>query len=398
MRFLVSLFFIFMFTSCSHSPKTAYQNILHDYYKEPWSNSGERKSLWIVRTHIKTKANIDLIINKMKEYGFNEAIVQVRGLADVLYQSKIEGQADEIEEGLDPLAYFIDKAKENDISVQAWLNVNMLAKPSFLREYSGWDKHLSLKKPGWVLKDQNSISMLEYRQEELETDWMDGAYANPGNAEWRKYFLSLVTEVQRNYDIEGIHLDFIRYPYAKDGGKLFGLDSTHLNQLQKVFPLDKEDYLDNPHYLKALDVQKLVFMNLFVEQIYKHVKKNNPKHILSAAVWAHRKKALENVYQDWPLWLKKGYLDLAYMMIYVKDKEVHDLRMEEFYDERYLGKIVVGLGIYREPAFDVVQRQIYSSRALSTAGFCFFSAESFFDPNKEKGINKNKLIPLIRGE
>jgi uncharacterized lipoprotein YddW (UPF0748 family) len=371
---------------------------MNDYQKDPWTNPGELKSLWVVRTHIKTKENIDLIISKMVEYGFNEAIVQVRGLADVLYKSKIEDQADDIEEGLDPLKYFIEKAKLHNIRVQAWLNVNMLSKPSFLRDYSKWTDHLSNKKPNWVLQDQDGISMLEYRQEDLETDWMDGAYANPGIKQWRRYFLRLVTEVQKQYDIAGIHLDFIRYPYAKDGGKLFGLDQTHLSQLQKIFPLSKDDYLDNPHYLKALDVQKLVFMNLFVEEIYKHVKKNNKDHLVSAAVWAHRKKALENVYQDWPLWLKKDYLDLAYMMIYVKDKEVHDLRMEEFYDERYLGKIVVGLGIYREPKFDVIARQINSSRALSTAGFCFFSAESFFDPEKEKGINKIKVIPLIKGE
>lgn len=395
---LVVIMSLGFLAACTSIPETPYQQMMQKYDHSSWKNPQEVKALWIVRTHIKTKENIDKIIQKMEYYGFNTAIVQVRGLADVLYKSKKEPWADEIEDGLDPLAYFIEQAKRKNIKVQAWMNVNMLSKPSFLEKFSKADEHLIQKKPDWVLKDQEGISMLEYKQEDLEADWMDGAYANPANKNFRKYFLSLVKEVQTSYEIEGIHLDFIRYPYAKDGGKYFGLDKLHINRMAKSTGLTKNDYLENPHYQKAIDVMKLVHMNEFVRDIYKAVKKNNKNHILTAAVWAHRKKALENVFQDWPLWLKKGYLDQAYMMVYVKDKEVHDKRMEEFYDESYLDKLVVGLGIYRYPSFSTMERQINSSRALRTAGFCFFSAQAFYVEEEEMKIPSKDLARIIKNQ
>lgn len=399
MKNIMTLFLCLMFLSaCSSSKKkdTNYTKIMNSYEKKSWNNPNEVKALWIVRTHIKTKENIDKIILKMKDYGFNTAIVQVRGLSDVLYKSKMEPQADEIEEGLDPLQYFIDQAKLEGIRVQAWLNVNMLSKPSFIEKFSKADTHLSVKKPEWVLRDKEGISMLSYKQDQLEADWMDGAYANPADKDWRKYFLRIVAEVQDSYDIEGIHLDFIRYPYAKDGGKYFGLDELHISKAQKSFSFSKEDYLENPQYLKIIDMIKMQEMNNFVREISIEVKKNNPKHILTAAVWAHRKKVYESVFQDWPFWLKKSYIDQAYMMIYVKDGETHDKRIEEFYDESYLSKLVIGMGIYRKPSWRTLKRQIDSSRALGSAGFCFFSAQSFYVDEEEAKIPKEKIKAIMK--
>ena len=370
------------------------------FKEKPWQNPEETRALWVVRSQIKKKADIFEVLNKMQEYQLNTAIVQVRGLADTLYPSKIETLADEIDEDLkDPFGFFLEEANKRNIAVEAWFNVNMLSKPDFLKDYSKADQHLVVKKPNWVLKDQEGKSMLSYKQDELEADWMDGAYANPALKEWRLYFLNLVTEVQKNYpSITGVHLDFIRYPYAKEGGKNFGLDDLHLHALNEVFSLEKQDYIEFPHYQKALDVMKLYQMNRFVREISKKVKSNNAKHLVTAAVWAHKQKTLENVYQDWPFWLKKGFLDHAYMMIYITDSEVHDTRMEEFYDESYMNQVVVGLGLYRNPKASVIQHQIDSSRAVGAKGFCLFSARNLIEKEMEQKLPVRVLKRSIVGD
>ncbi|MEC9282950.1 MAG: family 10 glycosylhydrolase, partial [Bdellovibrionota bacterium] len=240
MRLLLILLFIL--ASCTTPEKTPYEKDLDNYLNQQslTKRSDEVRALWIVRLEMKSKSDIDKSIAKMLEYSLNTAIVQVRGLSDVLYPSKIEPMADEIEEGLeDPFQYFIDQAKVKGIKVQAWVNVNMLSKPKFLEEFSKAEKHLVKQRPDWVLVDEEGRSMLDYEQEELEADWMDGAYANPLNPKWKEYFLNLVSEIQKKYEIDGIHLDFIRYPNAKHAKRVFGLDDLHLKEVQKIIPLSK---------------------------------------------------------------------------------------------------------------------------------------------------------------
>ena len=45
-----------------------------------------------------------------------------------------------------------------------------------------------------------------------------------------------------------------------------------------------------------------------VERIYFGVKKRNPNVIVSADVFANARDAYENRFQDWPSWLRRGFL------------------------------------------------------------------------------------------
>ena len=142
----------------------------------------------------------------------------------------------------------------------------------------------------------------------------------------------------------------------------------------------------------------MAMMHQFVKEIYERVKRNNPQHLLSAAVWAHREKTLKSVFQDWPFWLKKGFLDQAFAMIYVTDAEVHDRRMEEFFAEEYSHKLVIGIGLYRQPKMKTIARQIDSARAIGAAGFCFFSAKNLLDPQLEQQQPSTKIKDYLAPE
>ncbi len=94
--------------------------------------------------------------------------------------------------GYDPLKFIIDEAHNRGIEIQAWLNVYKVygnGKPSETDP-----EHV-------VLKYLNLCS--EYQDEW----WMD-----PGNPETTSYLLNVIMEMVRNYDIDGIHLDYLRYP------------------------------------------------------------------------------------------------------------------------------------------------------------------------------------------
>lgn len=391
--FLLSL----MLSACVSTPKTEYQKDLFSYEQKPSISKDEVRAVWIVRSWIKSKENIDKMIAYMEEYNLNTAIVQVRGLGDVLYKSKMEPIADEIEEDLqDPLAYFIKQAEGKNIKIQAWINVYMISKPDFWETFTKKDKHLVSKKPNWILKDQSGQSMLSYKTEQLEGDWMDGAYLNPAIPEVRKYLVDLSKEVLKSYPrLEGLHLDFIRYPYARsDKNIFFGMDDHHIQPIANALGFSAED-VRREAYLPAVKAYMSSRITHTVKEIKEMMEKSFKNKILTAAVWANKEKVYNNVFQDWPLWLEKNYLDQAYMMIYVTDLKYHHMRMEEFYNKTYNSKLVIGMGLYRMPKPKVIKEQLNSSRAVGAAGFCLFSSAWFLEDGLEERESKYHLKKLF---
>lgn len=144
------------------------------------------------------KAEIINILDQLKKANFNTIMLQVRARGDLIYPSKLEPWSKALtgelgkNPGYDPLKFIIEQAHKRGIEIHAWWNVFKIygrGKPS---ETS--PEHAILKYPKLCK---------EYRNEW----WMD-----PGIPEVRKYLLNVAMEMVRNYNIDGIQLDYIRYP------------------------------------------------------------------------------------------------------------------------------------------------------------------------------------------
>ncbi len=144
------------------------------------------------------KEEIINILDKLKGANFNTIMLQVRARGDLIYPSKIEPWAKSLtgelgeNPGYDPLKFIITEVHKRGMEIQAWWNVYKVYGKGIPSESS--PEHVVLKYPDFCR---------EYRDEW----WMD-----PGIPRVREYLLNVVMEMVRNYNIDGIHLDYIRYP------------------------------------------------------------------------------------------------------------------------------------------------------------------------------------------
>lgn len=151
-------------------------------------------------------AEIDAIVNNCKRMGLNTIFFQVRPMGDALYDSEVfpwsaylsgkQGVAPEGE--FDPLTYFVRRAHDLNLRLHAWVNPYRIGSGSDV-----WGQ-LSADNPA-----------IQFKECTVTCD--SGVYYNPGHPKSRELILRGVSELVRNYDIDGIHFDDYFYPYNMDG-------------------------------------------------------------------------------------------------------------------------------------------------------------------------------------
>ncbi len=171
------------------------------------------KYLWIDASanfkRFSHKDSIDHYLDKAKDAGFNKIVVDVRPIAgDVLYNSSIvkeltSWQGYTRDNSWDYLQTFIDKGHQRDLQVYASMNV-------FVGGHNSYDK-------GVVYRDSEmgGYTTILNRPEGMVdiTNVSDkyGMFFNPAREEVQRYCLSLIEEVVKNYPIDGLILDRVRF-------------------------------------------------------------------------------------------------------------------------------------------------------------------------------------------
>ncbi len=158
-------------------------------------------------------SEIDAIIENCERAGFNAIFFQVRPSGDAFYPSDIfpwseylTGKQGKAPDGdFDPLAYFILKAHEKNISLHAWINPYRITSGS-----------ASSPKHDVSELSENHPARLH---PEYTVAYGDGKlYFNPGLPEVRELCVNGVRELVEKYPaLDGIHFDDYFYPYPVSG-------------------------------------------------------------------------------------------------------------------------------------------------------------------------------------
>jgi len=216
------------------------------------------------------------------------------------------------------------------------------------------------------------------RQEGRTQLTVDGKPSNwlcPSHPDNQKLELKSMLEVARKYPVDGLHLDYIRYPGRKacycDGcRRRFEAQSG-----RKVsdWPNEcfsgkrKEEYND----WRCRQITSLV------ERISREAKKIRPEIKISAAVFGSYPDCRRSIAQDWPEWIKEGHLDFICPMDYTTDDAVFTSLVRnqtKLVDGRvplYVGIGATATGIAMTS--DRVKGQIHLARSLGANGFTIFN-------------------------
>jgi uncharacterized lipoprotein YddW (UPF0748 family) len=221
----------------------------------------------------------------------------------------------------------------------------------------------------------------------------------PSHPDNQKLELESMLEVARKYAVDGLHFDYIRYPgretcYCDGCRQRF---EQHSGKPVAAWPKDchsgprREEYND----------WRCQQITALVAAVHREGKKLRPELKISAAVFGSYPSCRDSVAQDWPAWVKAGYLDYICPMDYTNsDTEFRALLQNQL--KLVGGRIPVypGIGATASsstlPA-DRVVGQIHAARELGAAGFTIFdfargTAQSIL-PGIGLGVGKQKAVP-----
>jgi len=354
--------FLLIFISLSAQPKHEIRAVwLTTNYGLDWP----ARPIYSQQDVEEQKKELCSILDKLKDANFNMVFVQARLRGNVIYSSRIEPYSSFIKrkkvEDYDPLAYTVEACHERGLECHAWFVTYPLGSSSKNRNNNYPEKK------GFIKKHDNNL------------------YLDPGNPETNNYLLSLITELVSNYDIDGLHFDYIRYP---ENASKFPDKDTHLKYGNKkdIHAWRRENINKFVYmaYDKVKEIKPWVQISSSVIGMYEKIPGNTQRH------WT----AYESVYQDPVDWIKKGKHDFIVPMMYYTGNLffpfIHN--WTGYCQERF---IVPGIGIYRMESNEgnwnctSILDQIDYSRKNQTRGNVYFRTRQLLD-NKKNILNEIK--------
>jgi uncharacterized lipoprotein YddW (UPF0748 family) len=269
------------------------------------SAAPEFRGVWVHgwASGLLSRSEVDDTVRWAHDSNMNALIVQVRRVGDAYYNSSIEPRASNIRDGadFDPLAYSIQTARSSGMGVHAWFNV--------FRVWSSAPKPTDPRyavnaHPEWLTKDCDGCVQAT-----------DGEFLDPGVPAAREYIVKLVTDLLTKYDVDGVCLDFIRYP-----GKTWGYNDTAVALFNKEYGRTGKPAIDDPDWRQWRRDQ----VTATVRAIYAEAHRIRPGIMVSAATIAwgscpedfRKTSAYNHVFQDWRKWMQEGILDANMPMTY----------------------------------------------------------------------------------
>ncbi len=158
-------------------------------------------------TPAKQRQDFITLLNQHRASGFNAVIVQIRPSADAFYAASREPwsqwltgtQGKNPQPFYDPLDFMIEETHKRGMEFHAWFNPYRSVASASSQIASN---HIAKMRPDWHLTFDNPHKLL-----------------NPGLPQVREYVTSIIMDVVRNYDIDGVHFDDYFYPYGGTAGQ-----------------------------------------------------------------------------------------------------------------------------------------------------------------------------------
>lgn len=356
----------------------------------------EVRALWIVRTSLVDEERARAAVRRAAESGFNTLFVQVRGRGDSWYRSSLEPRADALGDRpgtYDPLAAVLDEAGRLGIAVHAWINVHLVASARIPPTEAN---HLWNARPGALAVPRalarelfpHDPSSRRYREALLRwtvqnSDRVEGLYTNPADPAVGTHVLQVVRELVRRYALDGLHLDYLRYPspdfdYSRGSLALF---RTHVRSTLTADPRQSTAELawsggDPFAYTDRFALEWVLFrrerITGLLQDIFVEARRADPGLVVSVAVRGDADDARNARYQPWEDWLRAGVPDFVVPMAYTDRPAEFRSWIERAVGVRGGQRVWAGVGVYRTSFREAVE-QARLALALGAHGTALFS-------------------------
>jgi uncharacterized lipoprotein YddW (UPF0748 family) len=338
----------------------------------------EIRAVWLDRGTIVragSKAGLAQIFDRLAQAGINTIFFETVNAGYTIYPSQVAKEQNPLIRGWNPLEEAVKLAHERDMELHAWvwtfaagnqrhneiINVNP--------DYPG---PVLAAHPDWANYD-NLGNMIPVGQSK--------PFFDPANPEVRQYLLKLYEEIVTKYNVDGLQLDYIRYPFQDpSAGRIYGYGKAARAQFQQLTGVDPVSISPSQVDLwQKWTTFRTEQIDSFVAQASQQLRQKQPNLILSVAVFPLPElERIQKIQQNWEVWARRGDVDLIVPMTYALDTSRFQRLAQPWIASKQLGAtlLVPGIRLLSLPtigAFD----QLQLVRDLPVSGYALFAAENF---------------------
>jgi len=292
----------------------------------------------------KQKKELRDILDRLQKAGINTVLLQTRIRSTVIYPSVFEpwdgclSGNPGTSPGYDALQFAIEESHARGMEIHAWIVAIPIGKWNSL----GCSR-LRKKHPRIVRRIDNE------------------GYLNPEIPQTADYLSDICAEITNNYDIDGIHLDYIRYP--------------------ETWPIKVSRYQGRSNITRIVSAvaKRVKSIKPWVKMSCAPIGKYDDLSRYSSRGW----NAYNRVCQDAQVWLRDGLMDAIFPMMYFNGNQFYPFAID--WAENSYGRIVApGLGIYfmspqeKNWHLDDIIRELETLRSYGM-GYAFFRSKFFTD-------------------
>ncbi|MGB2600731.1 MAG: family 10 glycosylhydrolase [Candidatus Omnitrophota bacterium] len=343
-----------------------------------------------------SKKNVDQLITTCKKTGISDIYIQVYRADKAYYNSALtdrnayEKMLSESQE--DALKYLISKAKKNNISVHAWMNLLSIAKNKNANVVKKFGEDV-------ITIDQHGrTSMQGAKKDKLDSYYIreHQLFLEPGDERVRNYLTNIAEEIVKKYPgLSGLHLDYIRYPSIvpftpgsrfNSHGISYGYTRTNIKNFQESTGLNAKTMQYSRQNFKKWDTWRRDQVTLLVKSISDRVRAVSPDLEISCTIVPSMERTYLVTFQDWTRWLEEDIVDYVVAMNYTDDTRLLTLNAKSLLLPGLDKKVYMGVGAYLlEDIPEVLEAEIDTLRELSPGGIVVFSYD---DIAKNESLQK----------
>jgi hypothetical protein len=218
-------------------------------------------------------------------------------------------------------------------------------------------------------------SMAKQDRLAVTEDRATGTWLSPAHPANRDLNIRALKELVSTYDIDGVHLDYIRFPgrnscFARSSRDAF---RRWLGRPAEPWPAAVRD---KGKLAAPFQAWRRELITEHVKTVRRELRALHPGVKLSAAVFSRYPQSADAVGQDWGRWLAEGEIDFACPMNYTDDIAAFSgMTRRQLGLPGAAGRVLPGIGVRggtRQLAADEVIRQILSARSQGARGFMLF--------------------------
>lgn len=353
----------------------------------------EIRAMWLDRGTIVAAGSpqgLERVFDRLAAAGINTVFFETVNAGYPIYPSRVAPESNPLTRNWDPLEAAVELAHERGMAIHAWMwmfAAGNQAHNRLLNQPDGYPGPLISAHPDWANYD-NRGQMIPLGQTK--------PFLDPAHPGVRSYLLRMIGEVAERYDVDGIQLDYIRYPFQDpSAGRTYGYGLAARQQFQQrtgVDPLQLSPR-DNPeHSPTERQQQRRLWqawtdfrteqINSFVGEVSNLLERQHPDVTLSVAVFPHSEhERLQKLQQHWEAWAANGDVDLVVLMSYVQNTDqLERVTRPWLVENRFNSTLILpGIRLLDMPN-EVALDQIQFLRDLPTGGYALFAVENL-NPN-----------------